>query len=48
MLFEDFAKDFFDRDLTFAIELKVLARTKVLEIVNKYKVHNNIYTTSFI
>lgn len=49
MLFEDFAKDFLNKDLTFAIELKDLGiEQEVLEIVNKYKVHNNIYITSFI
>lgn len=32
-----------------AIELKVLdIEQEVLEIINKYKVHNNIYITSFI
>ncbi len=49
MLFEDFAKEFLNKELTFAIELKVLGIEKeVLEIINKYKVHNNIYITSFI
>lgn len=49
MLFEDFAKDFFNNDLTYAIELKVLGiEQEVLEIVNKYKTHENIYITSFI
>lgn len=49
MLFEDFAKDFLNKDITFAIELKVLSiEREVLEIINKYKVHNNIYITSFI
>ena len=49
MLFEDFAKEFLNKELTFAIELKALDIEKeVLEIINKYKVHNNIYITSFI
>lgn len=49
MLFEDFARDFLSKDLTFAIELKVLGiEQKVLEIINKYKTHNNIYITSYL
>ena len=49
MLFEDFASDFLNKDLTFAIELKVLGIEKeTLEIINKYRVHNNIYISSFI
>lgn len=49
MLFEDFAKEFLNKELTFAIELKVMGIEKeVLEIINKYKVHNNIYITSFM
>ena len=49
VLFEDFASDFLNKDLTFAIELKVLGIEKeTLEIINKYKVHNNIYISSFI
>lgn len=49
VLFEDFARDYLDKDLTFAIELKVLGIEKeILEIINKYKVHNNIYITSFL
>ena len=49
VLFEDFARDYLDKDLTFAIELKVLGIEKeTLEILNKYKVHNNIYITSFL
>lgn len=48
VLFEEFAKDYLDKDLTFAIELKVLGIEKeTLDIINKYKVHNNIYITSF-
>lgn len=49
VLFEDFARDYLDKDLTFAIELKVLEIEKeTLEIINRYKVHNNIYITSFL
>lgn len=49
VLFEDFAKDYLDKDLTFAIELKVLGIEKeTLDIINKYKVHDNIYITSFL
>ncbi len=49
VLFEDFARDYLDKDLTCAIELKVLGIEKeTLEIINKYKVHNNIYITSFL
>lgn len=49
VLFEDFARDFLNKNLTFAIELKTLGIEKeVLEIINKYKVHNNIYITSFM
>lgn len=49
VLFEDFARDYLKKDLTFAIELKVLGIEKeTLEIINKYKVHNKIYITSFI
>lgn len=49
VLFEDFARDFLNKDLTFAIELKVLGIEKeTLKIINKYKVHDNIYITSFI
>ena len=44
VLFEDFAKE-----LTYAIELKVENIEKeTLEIINKYKTHDNIYITSFI
>lgn len=49
VLFEDFAKEFFKKHLTFAIELKVNGIEKeTLQIINKYKTHNNIYITSFI
>lgn len=47
-LFEDFAKKFFNKDLTFAIELKVPKMEKeVLEIIKKYATHDKIYITSF-
>lgn len=49
VLFEDFAKKFLNKDLTFAIELKVEGIEKeTLEIINKYKKHDNIYITSFL
>lgn len=49
VLFEDFARNYLDKDLTFAIELKVLGIEKeALDIINRYKVHNNIYITSFL
>ncbi len=48
VLFENFAKEFFQKDLTFAIELKSEnIERQTLEIINKYKVHDNIYITSF-
>lgn len=48
VLFESFAKEFLSKDLTFAIELKTEnIEMQTLEIINKYKVHNNIYITSF-
>lgn len=48
VLFEDFAKRYLPKDLTFAIELKVENIEKqTLEIINKYKTHDNIYITSF-
>ncbi len=44
VLFEDFAKEFLPKDLTFAIELKISGIEKeTLQIINKYKAHNNIY-----
>lgn len=47
-LFEDFAKDFLNKDLTFAIEIKVKGIEKeTLEIIKKYATHDNIYITSF-
>lgn len=49
VLFEDFAKEFLNRDLTFAIELKVNGIEKeTLDIVDKYVTHDNIYITSFM
>lgn len=49
MLFEDFAKEFLNKNITFAIELKEVGIEKeTLEIINKYKTHNNIYITSFL
>lgn len=49
LLFEDFAKEFLNKDLTFAIELKVLGiENDTLDIINKYKTHDNIYITSFL
>lgn len=48
VLFEDFAKEFLPKDLTFAIELKVEGiEQKTLNIIDKYKKHDNIYITSF-
>ena len=49
VLFEDFAKEFLNKDLTFAIELKIKGIEKeTLEIIKKYATHDNIYITSFI
>ncbi|MCI8347279.1 MAG: hypothetical protein HFJ12_04990 [Bacilli bacterium] len=48
VLFEDFAKKFLNLDLTFAIELKVDGIEKeVLNIINKYKIHDKIFLISF-
>lgn len=48
VLFEDFAKEYLKKDLTFAIELKVENIEKqTLDIINQYKTHDNIYITSF-
>lgn len=47
-LFEDFAKEFLDKDLTFAIELKAKnIEEKSLAIIRKYQKHDNLYITSF-
>lgn len=49
VLFEDFAKKFLNKNLTFAIELKVKGIEKeTLEIIKKYAIHDNIYITSFL
>lgn len=49
VLFEDFCKEFLSRDLTFAIELKCKEIEKsTLELIHKYKKHDNIYITSFL
>ena len=48
VLFEDFAKTYLSKNLTFAIELKVQGIEKeTLAIIDKYKTHNKIYITSF-
>lgn len=48
VLFEDFAKEFLPKKLTFAIELKQEGIEKdTLEIIKKYAIHDNIYITSF-
>ncbi len=48
VLFENFAKEFLPKKLTFAIELKVEnIERETLEIINKYSTHNNIYISSF-
>lgn len=47
-LFEDFAREFLEKDLTFAIEIKSdNIEKQVLDIIYKYKKHDNIYITSF-
>lgn len=49
VLFEDFAKEFLNKNITFAIELKVAGiEEEVLQIIGKYQTHNNIYISSFI
>ena len=49
VLFEDFARDYLKKYITFAIELKALGiEEETLEIINKYKTHDNIYITSFL
>lgn len=48
VLFEDFAKQFLSRNLTFAIELKVSGiEHNVLNIIKKYSNFDKIYITSF-
>ena len=47
-LFEDFAKEFLGKDLTFAIEIKAENLEKeALDIIYKYKKHDKIYISSF-
>ena len=50
VLFEEFAKKFLSKNLTFAIELKTIGIEKqTLEIIDKYsKSKEDIYITSFI
>ena len=48
VLFEDFAKEFLSKKLTFAIELKQEGIEKdTLDIIKKYATHDDIYITSF-
>lgn len=48
VLFEDFAKKFLSKEMTFAIELKEEGIEKeTLNIIRKYATHDNIYITSF-
>lgn len=48
VLFDSFAKEYLNKNLTFAIELKGVGYEKqVLDIINKYSNLNNIYITSF-
>ena len=48
VLFEDFAREFLPKKLTFAIELKQVGIEKeVLAIIRKYAVHDDIYISSF-
>ena len=48
VLFEDFAKEFLSKKLTFAIELKQEGIEKdTLDIIKKYAMHDDIYITSF-
>ena len=48
VLFEDFAREFLPKNLTFAIELKQIGIEKeTLEIIRKYAVHDDIYVSSF-
>ena len=47
VLFENFAKEFLSKNLTFAIELKQEGIEKdVLDIIKKYATHDDIYITS--
>ena len=46
--FEDFAREFFPMDITFAIELKSPGiERKVYDIIKRYAVHDKIYVSSF-
>lgn len=48
VLFENFAKEFLSKNLTFAIELKQEGIEKdVLDIIKIYATHDDIYITSF-
>lgn len=48
MTIEDFAREFFPLDLTFAIELKVRGiAAKVADIINRYKVADKVIVSSF-
>lgn len=48
VLFDDFAREYLNKNLTFAIELKDVGYEKqVLDIINKYSNLNNVYITSF-
>ena len=48
VLFEDFAKEFFPLDLTFALELKVAnIEKKVHDIIMRYGVAEKVYVSSF-
>lgn len=48
LLFEDFAKEFLSKKLTFAIELKQEGIERdTLNIIKKYATHDDIYITSF-
>lgn len=48
VLFEDFAKKFLSKSLTFAIELKDEGIEKeTFDVIKKYATHNNIYISSF-
>ena len=48
VLFENFAKEFLSKSLTFAIELKQEGIEKdVLDIIKKYATYDDIYITSF-
>lgn len=49
VLFEDFAKEYFNKGLTLAIELKVEEiESEVLEIINKYEKNDDIYNFIYL